>query len=109
MSYADTNTTCTIDNKIEQCKKDITALQDVLKQLEDQKEKEKKKLLVPKHGDVVEYIGIKRIIIENRDGFTAYDRYGTIQAGPFSQRTVEQMYNETINPYHLCYNIFTTK
>jgi len=87
-----------LDDKIEQCKKDIVALQSFLKQLEDQKEKEKEKKewVVPKHGDIVVIEQLfKRIVIKDEDGFQAYDVHGNRQAGTgrYCGNSVEMMYN----------------
>ncbi len=94
--------------KIEQCRRNITILENQLQELcQQQKDLETPK---PKHGDIVRLksAGVIRIIIEDFKArkFTSHDYHGYRCAGGLENvESVEQLYQN--GTYKVVGNIFT--
>ncbi len=92
-----------INNKIEQCKRDIEILQKNLKELEDQ---QKKTLIVPVHGDVVRHADGSGLRIIVRPGqlvsLMSLDNRGLVQAR--ESNSLQTLY--AVGDYKVIGNVF---
>ncbi len=80
-----------MNEKVEQCKRDIATLQEELKRLK------MASIPKPRHGDIVRYAtnGLLRIIVVAKGGHPqAYDSNGVVQAGETDPNSAQNLYED---------------